>query len=413
MLTIDKLHLTFNKYKKKSLVSCQLSVVKPGQIMVIAIVFLAVVLILASSLFTRVAGFLRFGSNSILREQATTLAEAGVEKAVWQLNETIGSYTGETDTALGTTGTFTTTITDKSPTLKTITATGYVPNSSTPRAKRTIKVDILVSSSTVTFRYAVQIGAGGLSMANSSIIHGNVYSNANIVGSGSSTIEGDAYAAGTITTPDPFVTGLKFENQPQTGLPTVDYQFWRDAANINNDEVTCSPTCTISTSGDFGPKRYIGNLHITNNVILTMKGPVHVTGNFTISQGGTTIKLDDSFGSNGTVLIMDGIVSYNQGGSFVPTNAIPKGYILVITSSDANPAAEISQSGATAVFYALEGTAKLSQTADVTSIVAKQLQMSQSAELTFDSGLASAQFTTGPGGSWQIKRGTYKFTSSP
>src|SRR3990170_7829049 len=73
-----------------------------GQMMIIAIIFLAVVLVISAALFTSVAGFLRFGSNSILREQATNLAEAGIDRAIWKLNETAGSYTGETNTPLGT-----------------------------------------------------------------------------------------------------------------------------------------------------------------------------------------------------------------------------------------------------------------------------------------------------------------------
>ena len=49
-----------------------------GQMLVIALIFLAVVMILAASLFARTAGFLRFGSRSIGQEQALNLAEAGI-----------------------------------------------------------------------------------------------------------------------------------------------------------------------------------------------------------------------------------------------------------------------------------------------------------------------------------------------
>src|SRR3989344_1233623 len=157
-LTFDKLHLTFDIKKKLSMVNCQWSIVRSGQVMIIAIIFLAVVLILAASLFARVAGFLQFGSNSILREQATNLAEAGVDFAIWQLNLTAGSCPitecGPEKT-LGTTGSFIATVADKNASIKTITSTGYVPNSTTPRAKRTIKVDVVISAQTISFRYAV------------------------------------------------------------------------------------------------------------------------------------------------------------------------------------------------------------------------------------------------------------------
>lgn len=382
-----------------------------GQILVIAIVFLAVILILTVALFSRVTSFLRFGANTVLREQATNLAEAGLEKALWQLNETTGAYSGETDTALGI-GTFTTTIIEKSASLKTITATGYIPNAAAPRAKRTIKADALIGTQSIAFHYAVQVGNGGVEMENSSTINGNVYTNGNIQGSGSSRINGDAYAVGTISSPDPTVTGVKVPGAQPSQMPAIDYQFWKDAAAAGGT-TTCLPTCTISSDTDIGPEKYVGDLSITNNAIATMKGPIYVTGTFSISQGGTKVKLDESFGSTGTVLITDGPISYTQGGTFIPTSANPKGYILIVTTSTANPAIRISQSGATAIFYALDGTAELSQSANVTSLVAGRLEMENSSTLNYDTGLAGSQFSSGPGGAWQIKRGTYRFTSSP
>ncbi len=389
-----------------------------GQVLIIGVVFLAVILLLSASLFSKVTNFLRFGSNSLLREQTVNLAEAGVDRAIWQLNETVGGYSGETDTPLGNVGTFSVTVVDKTPSLKTIISTGYLPNSTNPRAKRTIKVDALISSESVSFRYAVQVGTGGVSMANSSTINGNVYSNGSISGSGSSRINGDAYAVGTISSPDPTVTGTKNPGASPQPMPDITntVQAAKDAATAGGI-IDCAITpsqCTINNSQDIGPKKYInGNLSITNNATVTMKGAIWVSGNFSMSQGGTTLKLDDSFGSNSVALVVDGTINLTQGGSLLPTNADPKGYIMLSTSSTSNQAIQISQSGTTAIFYALNGGAELSQTANVTALVSKTLSMQNSATLNYDTGLASAQFSAGPGGSWVIKRGTYRFTISP
>ena len=389
-----------------------------GQILVLAIIFLAVVIILVSSLFTKVAGFLRFGANSILREQATSLAEAGIDNAVWQLNKTAGNcptpYCG-TEQAVGTTGSFIATIQDKSPTLKTITSTGYIPNNSSVRAKRTIKVDVIIDTFGTSFRYAVQTLEGGVIMANSSTINGTVYSNGDIlagVGSGQS-VNGDAYAVGVIDE-EPLgpidVVGITVEGASPQPAPTIDQQPFKDAAESGGTTI-CTSTCTINADGNIGPQKYIGNLAITNNSQVTLKGPLWITGNFTTSQGNTVLKLDEGFGSQGTGIVVDGNVDLTQGGSLLPTSA--KGYIMVISNSTASDAVQISQAGATAIFYVLQGTGILSQTAHVAALVAYRLQMSQSAVLDYDTGLASVEFTAGPGGSWQIKRGTYKFTASP
>lgn len=381
-----------------------------GQILILGIAFMAVVLILSASLFSRVSHFIGFSATSVSREQAANLAEAAIDKALWQLNQTAGAYTGETNTQLGSVGTFSISIANKSANVKTITATGYVPKSINPTATRIIKVDAVIDTTQIAFRYAVQVGSGGLSMANSSIINGSVYTNGNITGSGSSIINGDAYAVGTISSPDPTVLGTTNPNQSSTELPVLDYQIWKDAA-VAGGIIDCATTpaeCDITDDATIGPKKYLGNLTIENNAIVTINGPIWATGNLTVSQGGTEVKLAEIFGSSGTVIICDGLIAVTQGGQFKPTTANPKGYIYVVTTSANSTAISIGNSGANAVFYALAGGADLSQTATVNSIVAASLSLQNNANLTYDSGLASATLSTGPGASWQLKRGTYK-----
>lgn len=384
---------------------------KRGQVLIIAIIFLAVFIILSTGIFSRVTSFIIFGSNTSLKEQALSVAEGGVDYAVWQLNETVGSFTGANNVAIGTTGTANITITNKNASLKTITSTAYIPNSTNPRAKRTIKVDAVIGSQSIAFNYAVQVGTGGVNMANSSTITGSVYSNGSISGSGPSSIDGDAYAVGTISNP-PSVGGTYNPNSPPSVMPVVDYNFWKTAANINNDAITCAPTCTITSNQNIGPKKYNGNLTLANGAIVTMQGPIHVTGNFSISNL-SGLNLDNSFGSTGTTLIVDGTVTVQNNGHFNPTNANPKGYILVVSTSTANPAISIANNGASAIFYALDGGARLQNSAQVNALVAKSLTLQNSATLNYDAGLASAQFSSGPGGSWDIKKGTYRYTNSP
>jgi len=384
---------------------------KNGQILVIALVFLTVIAILSASLFTRTANFVSFGSRSIGKEQANSLAEAGLEKAFWQLNQTAGSYTGEANTTLGTVGTFTTTIQNKSGNLKTITATGYVPNATKPKSKRVIKVDVGIDNTIIAFNYAVQVGTGGVTMSNNSTVNGSVYSNktgVSITGSNGARITGDAFAVGTITSPNPVVNGTKNQNQTPSVMPTLDYQEWKDAATAGGT-TTCSPTCSIGTSS-IGPRKYQGNLTVTNGAIITLNGPVYVTGNVIISNNGK-VNLSNTFGSNGTIFVTDGTVLVSNNGGFNPNTANPKGYILVATTSTSASAMSVSNNGANATFYALEGDASLSNNASVTALVADSLTMGNNATLNYDSGLASSSFSSGPGGSWQPIKGTYKYSN--
>lgn len=387
-----------------------LTFIRPGQTMIIAIIFLAVVLILIASMFSRVSNFLQLGAKSVGSEQARNLAEAGVEKALWQLNETAGAYTGEANAQIGTTGTFTTTIENKNANLKTITATGFIPNSTSPRFKQVIKVDTLISAEQISFNYAVQVGTGGVTMQNSATINGTVYSNktgVGIQGYNSAQINGDAYAVGTISSPDPLVVGTKYQSQPASEMPSVDYQQWRDLAAAGG---TTSCSCTLDQGvTNAGPRKYQGDLTIQNGATLNMQGPIWISGNLTVQNSQTKVNLDQSFGSNGTVMIVDGTVTVQNAASFNPTSANPKGHILVVTTSTSANALSISNQGVNAVFYALEGTALLQNSANATALVAKTLNMQNSATLTYDQGLSGGQFSGGPGGSWQVKKGTFKY----
>lgn len=405
-----------SKNKSHFLLFTSHSPLSSGQAMILGIVFMTVILILAASLFGRTADFLRFGSGFILQEQAIQMAEAGVDWGVWYLNQNAGANPSPSPRPVGTGGEFLVTITDKTSALKEITSTGYFPNSTNPYAKRTIKSQVLVDGSQVSFRYAAQVGDDGVNMKNSSKINGTLYTNGNITGSGSSVITGDAYAFGTISSPDPSIQGLPYPGSPKKDMPIADpidfYQKWKENAEAV-ETISCNGTCSYSSgTTPLGPVKLVGNLVVSNFAAIDMTGPIWVTGDITI-QNFAEIRLHSSFGSNGTVLITDGKVLTANNTKFVPTSSTPKGYILVVTTSSLNDAVKVQNSGQNAIFYALNGGAELENTATVTALVAKRLELENSATLTYDSGLASTSFISGPGAAWAIKKGTYRFTSSP
>lgn len=383
-----------------------------GQILVVAIIFLAVFLVLAASLFARTAGFLRFGAISVQKEQATNVAEAGIDKALWQLNQTAGSYSGETDTALGTTGTFTVSVVDRGQNLKTVTSTGAIPNATNPRAKQTIKVDVLISTEQIAFNYATQTDNGGLEMNSNAVINGNAYTNGNIVGTSNSRINGDAFAAGTISSPDPTITGTTSPGASPQPLPQFDAQYWKDQANINNDPYIGNLIYNAG-SHDLEPKKIQGSLTLNSNAWLTIHGPIHVTGNFTMNSN-TRLYIDESFGSSGTVVVVDGTIQLNSNAEVFATSATPKGYILLAsTKSPPGNSIELNSNAKAGVLYALLGNLQINSNGQVVALATNKLILNSNATLNYDQGLASAQFSGGPGGSWQIKKGTYRFTSSP
>ena len=55
-----------------------------------------------------------------------------------------------------------------------------------------------------------------------------------------------------------------------------------------------------------------------------------------------------------------------------------------------------------AIFYAHNGTAHINNNADLKEVTAYKLSLENLATVTYESGLADASFTSGPGGGWLI-----------
>ncbi len=172
---------------------------KRGQVIIVALVLSAILLIMTTTLIGYIISHARVGRYTLASVQAFHLAEAGIDKAINELNQNI-AYTGETATPLGN-GVLSIAIASLANNLKRISATAYVPNAVNPIATKTVKVTAGINSSIVSFRFGVQIGNGGVTMGNGSVIRGNLFSNGNVSGGGQVT--GDAtVASGTQSSAD-------------------------------------------------------------------------------------------------------------------------------------------------------------------------------------------------------------------
>ncbi len=122
---------------------------QPGQMLIIALIFLVITMVLVGILFGRTATFLRFGANGSRLEQTVNFAEAGAEYALWQLNATNGIYTpsGSGDIVNFAGGqTKIMFLAGGSAQLRKISTTGCVPDCTTPRRQQIIKVDAITSA---------------------------------------------------------------------------------------------------------------------------------------------------------------------------------------------------------------------------------------------------------------------------
>lgn len=162
-----------------------------GQVLILGIVIMAILMTMSASLWGYTHLQVKASRQAVERSQALQLAEAGIDKAIAELN-TNSAFNGESGTLGG--GEYTTSVTTIDANNKQITSTGYIPSIANPTSEITVKMNVSLDLSSVSFNFGVQVGEGGLAMSNNSIVNGNVYSNGSVTGSGN--ITGDVTVAG-------------------------------------------------------------------------------------------------------------------------------------------------------------------------------------------------------------------------
>lgn len=260
----------------------------------------------------------------------------------------------------------------------------------------------------VGFPNLIHAGTSGISMSGGPVLNGDVFSNAAVTLSGGSRINGDATAVTTITNPPgTTITGAKTTGAPSIPLPSLDQAFWKAQANINNNPYVGNMTLGHAAGiQNLGPRKIQGNLTMSSDAHVQLSGPLHVTGNLSMS-GAADLTPAASFGSQGTVIIVDGTVSIGGGADVRTTTATPKGYILIQSNSTNSTNAIVLSGGANieVIFVSPEGGTNISGGATAIAVAAKKITMSGGATLGYDSiGFPSATFGTGgSGGGFQVE----------
>ena len=428
-----------------------------GMVLLLTLIFSGIFFTVTTALIGFIASYDRAERASIASAQALAIAEGALEQAVNQLNLT-PSYTGETNTALGK-GTFTVTIATVDSQTKRVTATGYIPSNVNPTTVKTVAANIGINASNISFHYGIQAGQGGFTLANSSSITGNVFANGSVTGSGN-LIRGDVVSAGAsgliagihatgtayahtlgasgqattidkdayyMTKTNTTVTGTLHPNstdQSSVALPISDDQItaWETFAAGGGTITECDShgDYVISGSLPLGPKKIACNLVVkTSSGILTVTGPLWVTGNIT-TQTGPTIKIDSSLGNQNVAIIADnpsdqtgsGMIVVGQSTVFLGSGTTGSFVFLVSQNRSAEQggstvAIDMSQGASALVAYASHGLLTLSQSVGVKEATGYKIALSQSANVVYDTGLPSTVFESGPGGSWSYVSGSY------
>lgn len=399
----------------------------------VTILVLAIMLGLAFSITILVLGEQQISKNIVKSTQAYYIAEAGIEDALLRLKENPTTLSISYNMNVGQ-GVGSVDISDTIGGSRIIISQGNIFE----RARK-VQVIYAVDTSSVSFYYGAQAGAGGVEMENNSVIYGNVFSNGSIIGAGTITetaiiagngnkiegltIEGDAYVHtckdsvifGTLTyvsggsiqncTTGETVDGGPNEIEPE-GMPISDSQIdsWKNEAaggGVEPGDYTIGGGVTEY----LGPRKIDGNLIIENNATLVLTGILWVTGNITINNG-TAIVLDASYGSTSGLIVADGKI-LAENGVILDGSGAEGSYLMLLTTNDsillADPAIYVKNNAQGAIFYASNGMIRLRNNINIREATAYKLYLDNNAEITYESGLINSLFSSGPGGSWQIK----------
>lgn len=389
---------------------------------------------IAISLATITLGQERVSRNITKSTQSYYLAEAGIEDIILRLSKNMKwSSPYNIDLAGGQTAITTSDIIGGS---RTITSTGNFFN-----RVRKIQVVYKISAQGASFYYGAQVGDGGMTMGNGSAVQGNVFSNGSVTGGGriannitvahnGNKIEGitvddnatvhtckNSTIGGTLT----YVSGgsaqdcnagggtvvqpneIPPENLP---IPLSQINDWKSnaaAGGIINNDVSYSGIAAagpIQIGAPSSPK----NLTVENKAALTIKGTIYVTGNI-IFENNATVQLDGSYGSFSGVIIADGKITTNNGVALNGSGQVGS-YILVLSTNNSldpnSPAIYVGNNAVGAIYYTTSGLIYLKNNMLAREITGYKVQIENNAVIQYESGLQSATFSSGPGGSWEV-----------
>ncbi len=425
-----------------------------GAAMLIMVVFfLFISLAIISGLVSPSVREVQSVAENLNSKKSYFLSESGAEDAMYRIlaGKNIGTSETITLDSNTTTTNITTTVNQKE-----IISLGSVKNFQR-------KVDmILQEGAGVGFNYGIQSGNGGFILDGGSKIIGNVYSNGNI--QANNKITGTAIAAGgasfigdNANPNDPVTIGTsgvgdawaykvvganvagnlycqvkantnKVCNTSKGIPPAIDMPFTDENINEWKAEGTAGGIITGATNchggysggnchvdwanATFGPGKITGNLVVDGGGTLTLTGTIYVMGTITVSGGGS-IKLPSNFNQYSATIVTDGQVVLS-GGSYTGSGA-PGSYLFVVTTntcsgsssgcglsgSNNNALTVTAGSGAIAV-CAQSGKVALSGGITINSATGKTISVTGGSTVSYDQGLASPEFQSGPSGGWGL-----------
>ncbi|MBX4210881.1 hypothetical protein KW783_02840 [Candidatus Parcubacteria bacterium] len=410
---------------------------KRGQAIFIAVIFfLFLSLTITLGVVNPIVRQIQTAHDVLASRQSVLLSEALNDDVVYRLNyhkQTPSSGTVETLT-LPTGQSAQVTVTDTG-IGKDVTSVGI-----TDSTYRKIKTKLAIGVG-ASFNYGVQSGNGGIKLDNNAIIYGNIYSNGDVIGDSSgATATGTVVSVGTISdlavgtaNQDTFAWASAISNVNVVGTPgplkrcpsaasgcNTNYgipppkSFPITAQNIQDfkDAASAGGTVNNGTRVDFADGSVVGPKHYTGNVkflgpTATLQGTLWVEGTIDIANG-TTINLDPAYGASGAVIVTDSPADLSNGMRFNGTPGFASSFIMFLSTyncqntSSCPDAIYAGNNSGSVILNAQYGILHFKNGSAANEATAWHIHLAPNAAITYKSGLADVNFSSGPSGAWNV-----------
>lgn len=313
---------------------------------------------------------------------------------------------------------------------------------------RKLKINLAIDDG-VAFNYGVQAGDGGFSIENTASISGNAYSNGPVTGQNSNIIKGDVISAGGsglisgihstssvyahsisnstiekdayyVNISNSTVGGVMYPgsaDQPPADLPISD-SLIEDLKNTATTSIINSPCpYTITTTATLGPVKINCNLTIKSNAVVTLFGNIWVNGNIEV-ENNAIIKIDSSLGNKSVAMIADNPsnrttsskIEFQNTAQF-QNSGVKGSYIAAISQNNSaesgggEKAIKVSNTvSGDLLVYSNHGEILLKNSVNLKEVTAYRIRLQNTANVVYETGLANALFSSGPGGGYTISK---------
>ncbi|TSC78052.1 MAG: Uncharacterized protein G01um101424_186 [Parcubacteria group bacterium Gr01-1014_24] len=270
-------------------------------------------------------------------------------------------------------------------------------------------VDITGNSDSFTIRGNSTVGGNAKhSVLQNTTVTGNVVadsiSNCTIGGTAKYDTRASCTVTGAITTPNPDV----FVPADILPLPISEAQIDLWEAEAVAGGVVGTQNYSSGTR-NLGPKKINGDLLLSNTAELTVTGTLWVTGEIRLSNS-SILRLSPSFGGN-SGMVLAGIDEDSNNGYIEISNSAQLlgsgtsgSYIMLLSQKEgvASDAIRMSNGAGAAILYAGEGKIEVNNSAALKEVTAYLLLITNNAIVTYESGLANTNFSSGPSGGYEI-----------